>query len=96
MTDRHFGEALDRWLTTEPEPSPCPSPCSACGPDGCDPECSVCEAENAAYDAHLASLDHDCPRQQFLDDPITRANGVGAEMVAGIRCAVCDELEAGR
>jgi hypothetical protein len=52
MTDRHFGEALDRWLTTEPEPSPCPSPCSVCGPDGCDPECSVCEAENAARAEH--------------------------------------------
>lgn len=46
MTDRHFRESLDAWLTTEPaEPEPeCPQPCSACGPDGCDPACSVCEA----------------------------------------------------
>ena len=40
--------------------------------------------------------DHDCPKQEFLDDPITRAYGVGAEMVALVPCAVCDAEQAGR
>jgi hypothetical protein len=40
--------------------------------------------------------DHDCPKQEFLDDPITRAYGVGAEMVALVSCPVCDAEEATR
>jgi hypothetical protein len=39
---------------------------------------------------------HDCPKQEFLEDPITVAYGVGAEMVALVPCAVCDALEAER
>jgi hypothetical protein len=39
---------------------------------------------------------HDCPKQEFLDDPITRYYGVGAEMVALVSCPVCDAEEANR
>jgi hypothetical protein len=35
---------------------------------------------------------HECPREQFLDDPITRSSGVGAEMVNLISCRICDAL----
>ena len=34
--------------------------------------------------------EHDCPRDAFLDDPITVHYGVGAEMVHLIACPVCD------
>jgi hypothetical protein len=37
--------------------------------------------------------EHDCPKQQFLDDPIAAAYGVGSEMVGLIRCPVCDADE---
>ena len=37
--------------------------------------------------------EHDCPRQAFLDDPITQAYGVGGEMLHLITCAVCDARE---
>jgi hypothetical protein len=77
------------------DPEPCPSGCSVCGPDGCDPGCQVCAAERAAYEAHLASLDHDCPREVFVNDAITEHYGV-AGMVSMIPCAVCDAQEAGR
>lgn len=39
---------------------------------------------------------HDCPKQEFLDDPITRYYGVGSEMIALVPCAVCDAEEADR
>lgn len=48
--------------------------------------------------SHFASQlggDHDCPREAFLDDPITVAYGVGSEMVGLIPCATCDERERG-
>lgn len=41
----------------------------------------------------LIAESHECRREQFLDDPITRANGVGGEMVHLIPCPVCDALE---
>lgn len=34
--------------------------------------------------------DHECPKQAFLDDPITQAYGVGGELVDRIACATCD------
>lgn len=37
-----------------------------------------------------ADAEHDCPREAFLDDPITVAYGVGSEMLHLIACAVCD------
>jgi hypothetical protein len=40
--------------------------------------------------------DHDCPREAFLDDPITQAYCVGSEMVHLVACPVCDAEEAGR
>lgn len=54
-----------------------------------------CEAghtrrESDAYEAHYAALAHDCPKQEFLDDPITVAYGVGSEMVRLVPCPVCD------
>jgi hypothetical protein len=33
---------------------------------------------------------HDCPKDRFLEDPITTAYGVGSEMVSLIPCPVCD------
>ena len=74
-------------------PEPCPSACSVCaasGFPGCSPACEPCAAERAAYEAYLAATDHQCPREEFLDDPITVAYGVGAEMLHLVPCAVCD------
>jgi hypothetical protein len=34
--------------------------------------------------------EHDCPRDAFLEDPITVAYGVGSEMVHLIPCSICD------
>ncbi|MBO0813821.1 MAG: hypothetical protein J2P30_01505 [Actinobacteria bacterium] len=39
--------------------------------------------------------DHDCPKADFLDDPITVAYGVGGDFVGGIACPVCEAHEAG-
>lgn len=36
---------------------------------------------------------HDCPREEFLDDPITVAYGVGSEMLHLISCPVCALFE---
>jgi hypothetical protein len=44
-------------------------------------------------EAYYASLAHDCPREQFLDDPITQAYGVGSEMLHLIRCEICEARE---
>jgi hypothetical protein len=83
----------------DPEPEPCPSACSVCaasGFPGCSPACEPCAAERAAYEAYLADTDHQCPREEFLNDPITVAYGVGAEMLHLVPCAVCDAREAGQ
>jgi hypothetical protein len=48
---------------------------------------------DADYEAWLGSRAHDCPREAFLDDPITVAYGVGSEMLHLIPCAVCDAEE---
>ena len=77
-------------------PGPCPSQCSVCGPDGCNPACEVCAAEAAAYAKWAESRSHDCPRDRFLEDPITTSYGVGSEMVHLIPCPVCDAEEASR
>jgi hypothetical protein len=80
-------------------PEPCPSACSVCaasGFPGCSPACEPCAAERAAYEAYLADTDHQCPREEFLNDPITVAYGVGAEMLHLVPCAVCDAREAGQ
>jgi hypothetical protein len=37
--------------------------------------------------------DHDCPRDAFLADPITRYYGVGGEMLHLISCPVCEARE---
>jgi hypothetical protein len=44
-------------------------------------------------EAYYASLAHDCPREQFLDDPITQAYGVGNEMLHLIHCEICEARE---
>jgi hypothetical protein len=64
------------------------------GPDG---KCAAghTREESEAYEAHCAALAHDCPREAFLDDPITQAYGVGYEMVGLVRCPVCEAREAG-
>jgi hypothetical protein len=48
------------------------------------------------YDDGVADPGHDCPKQAFLDDPITEAYGVGSEMVGLIPCPVCDAEQAGQ
>lgn len=64
-------------------------PCPGCESQGdCTPDCG--------YAAYVASLAHDCPKDAFLDDPITQAYGVGSEMVSLIACPVCDAEEAQR
>jgi hypothetical protein len=44
-------------------------------------------------EAYYASLAHDCPRDHFLDDPITQEYGVGSEMLHLIRCEICEARE---
>lgn len=44
-------------------------------------------------DGYFAEGDHDCPKQNFLDDPITQESGMGYEMLSMISCPVCDEQE---
>jgi hypothetical protein len=58
---------------------------------------STWEADAQRMAALIAQLthagaipEHDCPRQEFLEDPITEAYGVGGEMLHLIDCAVCD------
>ena len=53
-------------------------------PGGYGPE------DDAKYAAYLAERNHDCPREAFLDDPMTVASGMGSEMVGLIACPVCD------
>jgi hypothetical protein len=33
---------------------------------------------------------HICPKEAFLDDPITIAYGMGSEMVGSVHCEICD------
>jgi len=62
---------------------------------------SVCAlVEDSQYQTYIDAQDeanrypeHDCPKNQFLEDPITQAYGVGSEMVGLISCAVCDRRE---
>jgi hypothetical protein len=52
---------------------------------------------SAEEEAYYASLDHDCPREQFLEDPITQAYGLGGDMDEWnrvIRCPVCEARDA--
>jgi hypothetical protein len=49
--------------------------------------------ESDAYEAHCARFIHDCPRDVFLDDPITQAYECQG-MVSLVACPVCDQLEA--
>jgi hypothetical protein len=52
------------------------------------------EVARTGASAPFPESDHDCPKDEFLADPITRAYGVGSEMVSLISCAVCDAREA--
>jgi hypothetical protein len=60
---------------------------------------SCARAEEALYENYLASdehklkLGHECPRTEFLNDPITIAYGVGGEMVHLVPCFICDMLD---
>jgi hypothetical protein len=38
-------------------------------------------------------LEHDCPKDKFLEDPITTYYGVGGEMVDLVPCPICDARE---
>lgn len=40
---------------------PCPSQCSVCGPDGCNPACGVCAAEAAANAECVICPPGSCP-----------------------------------
>jgi hypothetical protein len=69
------------------------------GPEPWDQDYEMAAAERGVelpdgpgYDEHYE--DHDCPRDQFLDDPITQAYGVGGEMLHLIRCPVCEARDA--
>jgi hypothetical protein len=82
--DRRLAASLDHWLTTPPDTEPPGPPCEH-SRTRCLPGCRC-----GCYECYHRSLDHDCPRTEFLDDPITVAYGVGGEMVKLIPCAVCD------
>jgi hypothetical protein len=51
------------------------------------------EHSGCSYDQYMDSLNHDCPKERFLEDPITVAYGVGGEFVSTIKCAICDDEE---
>ena len=91
-------EDPDRYADEPDEPSEC----AICPPGQCPgPECpgwpGAPDADaDELYQQYGGDLDHDCPKQEFLDDPITVAYGVGAEMIALVPCPVCDEQEAAR
>ena len=57
--------------------------------------CDEHDDSDHGYDEQRALDEHDCPRDAFLDDPITRHYGVGSEMVHLIDCPVCDARERG-
>ena len=40
-----------------------------------------------------ADAEHPCPKDAFLEDPITVAYGVGSEMVGLVTCVVCARLD---
>jgi hypothetical protein len=68
-----------------------PAECAAQGhapSDHIDPA-DVRQAHTCVQGPFCAVAMHDCPREAFLDDPITVAYGVGAEMVHLVSCAVC-------
>ncbi len=84
---------------TTPPPAGAPTPEPVCSfddsPFGPGDRCEAAghtRAESDAYEAHYARFIHDCPREAFLDDEITRAYGAGG-MVSLIDCPVCDRLE---
>jgi hypothetical protein len=83
---RHCGEGIvleqGQWATTDPLRD---------GPWYC---AASDKLRDARHEPVTLPDDHECPKQQFLDDPITRAYGVGGEMVSSIACAVCDAREA--
>jgi hypothetical protein len=68
--------------------------------DGSDPgNCGTCHfyhpgrGGTCGHDSCTAiAMDHACPRDAFLEDPITVAYGVGSEMVCLIDCPTCDAL----
>jgi hypothetical protein len=73
------------------EPDRCLVHCPNCGNDGwCRADCAYCAEMEADYDAWVASMEHDCPKQAFMDDPVTREYGVGGEFAGNIACSVCD------
>lgn len=51
---------------------------------------SCAEAEEGLYEQYRRDQEHDCAYDNFLDDPITIAYGVGSEMVHLMSCKVCD------
>jgi hypothetical protein len=64
---------------------------SKMGQDQSTAEASA-DASLAAQEAYYASLAHDCPREDFLEDPITVAYGVSG-MVSMVACATCEAME---
>jgi hypothetical protein len=61
-----------------------------CDHDGkpCSPAVGDCLCP--CYECWVRRTEHDCPKQAFLEDPITEHYGVGGEFVGSIPCAVCD------
>lgn len=55
-----------------------------CGHESCP------EVEEGLYEQYRRDQEHDCAYDTFLNDPITRAYGVGSEMVHLMSCKVCD------
>jgi len=51
------------------------------------------ELDQLHEEEHYGLPEHDCPRDNFLEDPITRHYGVGGEMLHLIHCGVCEEFE---
>lgn len=61
------------------------------GTDAGEPNSTCALIEETAEYLHYKKDEHDCPYQEFLDDPITEYYGVGYEMLGLISCPVCDK-----
>jgi hypothetical protein len=84
-----FGDGLDDCLTV----IYAAGDCDVFLPFNVVSEIAAAETDAArGPDAEFATefLTHDCPRDAFLGDPITRSYGCGPELLPLIACEVCD------
>jgi hypothetical protein len=90
-TDFSNDENTSQTNPYDDEPARCLVHCPNCGDDGwCRTDCAYCAEMEQSYSEWVATNAHDCPKQAFMDDPITSHYGVGGDFVGNIACSVCD------